>query len=94
MLTVALRFVRRVSRPARLPHRPGSHVRDPTPGGKEGRRQAHKNIMAYRPIYLWEIPVNNLFTVVTSSWDSSPRPVIGCRARGRRAGHPRSGHTK
>ena len=29
MLTVALRFVRRVSRPARRPHRPGSHVRDP-----------------------------------------------------------------
>ena len=31
---------------------------------------------------------------VTSCWDSSPRPVIGRRARGRRrrAGHLRSGH--
>ena len=51
-----------------------------SPGGKEGRRQAHKNIMPYRPVYLWEITVNNLFTAVTSSWDSSPQPVNGRRA--------------
>ena len=32
-------------------------------------------------LYLWEIPVNKLFTAVTSSWDSSPRLVIRRRAR-------------
>ena len=58
-----------------------SHPRNGTsPGGKEGRRQAHKNIMPYRPIYLWEITVNKLFTAVTSSWDSSPWPANGRRA--------------
>ena len=36
--------------------------------------------MPYRPIYLWEITVNKLFTAVTSSWDSSPWPVNGRRA--------------
>ena len=36
--------------------------------------------MPHRPIYLWEITVNNSFTAVESSWDSSPRPVNGRRA--------------
>ena len=48
------------------------------PGG-EGRKQAHKNIMPYRPVYM-RSAVNNLFTAVTSSWDSSPQPVNGRRA--------------
>ena len=33
-----------------------------SPGGKEGRRKSHKNIMPHRPIYLWEITVNKSFT--------------------------------
>ena len=49
-------------------------------GGKEGRRQAHKNIMPHQPIYLWEITVNKSFIAVTSSWDSSPWPANGRRA--------------
>ena len=37
----------------------------------------HNDIMPYRPIYLWEITVNRLFTAVNSSWDSSPcRPTV------------------
>ena len=50
--------------------------------GKEGRRKVHKNIMPYRPNFLWEITVNKLFTAVTSSWDSSPQPANGRRATG------------
>ena len=50
--------------------------------------------MPYRPIYLWKMTVNKLFTAVAPNWDSSPRLVNGRRARDRRAGHPRSGHVK
>ena len=65
-------FVIRVTAPARE-------------GRKEGAKgQAHKNIMPYRPIYLWEMTVHNLFTAVAPSWDSSPRLVNGRRARDRR----------
>ena len=70
------------------------HAHGTTPGGKEERRKAHKKIMPYRPIYLWEITVNNFFTAVAPSWDSSPRLVNGRRARDRRVGHPRSGYVK
>ena len=52
-----------------------------SPGGKEGRRQKHTATLPYLPIYLKEITVNKLFTAVTSSRDSSPRLVIGRRAR-------------
>ena len=38
--------------------------------------------MPYQPIYLWEIAVNKSFTAVTSSWDSSPRLVIGPPGQG------------
>ena len=65
-------------------------------GFKEGAKHC-KNMMPYRPIYLWEITVNKFFTAITSSWDSNPWPANGRRAhrpaRDRRAGHPRSGHT-
>ena len=64
-----------------------------SPGGKEGRRQAHKNIMPYRPIYLWEITVKKSFTVVTSSWDSSPWPVNGVAGPTGRQGEGPSGRS-
>ena len=56
-----------------------------SPGGKEGRRKAHKKIMTYRPdLYLWEITVNNLFTAVPTAGQRSPgqgpsgrSPVVG-----------------
>ena len=56
----------------------------PTPtreGRKEGAKNINdKNILAYQPIYLWEITVNKSFTAVASSWDSSPWPVNGHQA--------------
>ena len=61
-----------MERPQVDPPAPRFDLVDPrhgtSPGGKEGRRQKHTGILAYRPIYLWEITVNNLFTAVTSSW--------------------------
>ena len=47
-------------------------------GGKEGRRKAHKNIMPYRPIYLWEI------TVKTCSQLLHPRSGTPAHTAGQR----------